>query len=49
MADRFFGIFDREKTGYVEREVLLNGIAHLTEDSHVHKLKFLFHMIDDKG
>ena len=48
-AERFFHIFDKDKTEHISRKELKDGLLLLTSGSEVDKLRFLFQIYDIDG
>ena len=48
-AERFFCLFDSDKSGSIEMEELMNGLQMLTNGTPKQKLKFLFDVYDVDG
>jgi hypothetical protein len=48
-AERFFHIFDKDKTEHISRRELKDGLLLLTSGSEVDKLRFLFQIYDIDG
>ena len=48
-AERFFHIFDKDKTDHISHKELKDGLLLLTSGSEVDKLRFLFQIYDIDG
>ena len=48
-AERFFALFDQDKSGTIDPSELMDGLHMLTKGSPVQKLKFLFDVYDSDG
>ena len=48
-AERFFHIFDKDKSEHISRKELKDGLLLLTSGSEVDKLRFLFQIYDIDG
>lgn len=48
-AERFFDLFDKEKSGNIEVYLLLHGLRTLANGAPVEKLKFVFDVYDIDG
>ncbi len=48
-AERFFTLFDEDKSGTISLRELINSVTILTRGSQEDKLKFLFQVYDVDG
>ena len=48
-AERFFNLFDTDKSGSIECGELMDGLRMLTKGTPAQKLKFLFDVYDVDG
>ena len=48
-AERFFTLFDEDKSGTISLRELINSVTILTQGSQEDKLKFLFRVYDVDG
>lgn len=48
-AERFFSLFDTDKSGSIECSELIDGLRMLTKGTSAQKLKFLFNVYDIDG
>ena len=48
-AERFFYLFDKDGSGFINSEELMDGLTLLTSGSKVDKLHFLFQVYDVDG
>ncbi len=48
-AERFFYLFDKDGSGFINSEELMEGLTLLTNGSKLEKLHFLFQVYDVDG
>lgn len=48
-AERFFDLFDKDRSGTISLRELIDGLTLLTHGDEVEKLRFLFQVYDVDG